>query len=137
MQIPGASANDAAGAHAAADLLLEQAQAGSKSKEQAKIEKAGRDFESILLGSWLQGAEQSFAAAPGGPDEDEDDDGSHDQFMGMAMQQLAGTLVDSGGIGISKMIVQHLEASAAGKTGDAKAAGAAKKDGASVAPTRS
>jgi Rod binding domain-containing protein len=115
MQIAPANATDSAGAHAAADLLLQQAQAGSKSKEEAKIEKAGRDFESILLGSWLQGAEQSFAAAPGGPDEEDDDDGSHNQFMGMAMQQLAGTLVASGGIGISKMIVQHLEAATAGK----------------------
>jgi Rod binding domain-containing protein len=131
VQIAPAIANDSDGAHAAADLLLQQAQAGSKSKEEAKIEKAGRDFESILLGSWLQGAEQSFASAPGGPDEEDDDDGSHNQFMGMAMQQLAGTLVASGGIGISKMIIQHLEAAAAGKaaaTGKAgEVVGAAKK----------
>jgi hypothetical protein len=52
VQIAPAIANDSDGAHAAADLLLQQAQAGSKSKEEAKIEKAGRDFESILLGSW-------------------------------------------------------------------------------------
>jgi Rod binding domain-containing protein len=47
------------------------------------------------------------------------------------MQQLAGTLVASGGIGISKMIIQHLEAAAAGKaaaTGKAgEVVGAAKK----------
>jgi Rod binding domain-containing protein len=98
----------ATAAHAQGDLLLQQAQGNSDSKDKNKIEKAGKDFESILLGSWLQGAEQSFAAAPGG-DSDEDDS-SREQFMGMAMQQLAGTLVNSGGIGIAKMITEHLEA---------------------------
>ncbi len=112
----GSTTGSAAAANAADDLLLQQAQSGSRSAQSAKIEKAGRDFESILLGSWLQGAEQSFAAAPGGPSDD-DEDGGHDQFMGMAMQQLAGTLAASGGIGIGRMIVQHLEASAAGGKG--------------------
>ena len=83
--------------------------AGQVLSEKAKIEKAGKDFESILLGSWLQAAEKSFAAAPGGEDADSED-GNRDQFLGMAMQQLAGSLTASGGIGISKMIVSHLEA---------------------------
>lgn len=110
-QVTGGRAYEAgaAASSAADDLLLRQAQGNSASREKSRIEKAGKDFESILLGGWLQGAEQSFAAAPGGPD-DGDDDSSHDQFMGMAMQQLAGTLVDSGGIGIARMITQHLEA---------------------------
>ncbi len=80
-------------------------------KEDAKIQKAGTDFESILLGSWLQKAEQSFATVPGG-DEDEDDDGGKDQFQGMAMQSLAGSLTASGGIGIAKMITTSLHAAA-------------------------
>ena len=83
--------------------------AGRVPNEKARIEKAGKDFESILLGSWLQAAEKSFATAPGGEDTDSED-GNHDQFMGMAMQQLAGSLTASGGIGISRMIVSHLEA---------------------------
>lgn len=95
--------------HAETDRLMAQAQGGGGSNEKAKIEKAGRDFESILLGSWLQGAEQSFAAAPGGDDEE---DSSREQFMGMAMQQLAGTLTASGGIGLARMISSHLEAAA-------------------------
>ena len=95
--------------HAQDDLLLQQAKGNSASSEKSKIEKAGKDFEAILLGGWLQGAEQSFATAPGG-EADDDSDGSREQFMGMAMQQLAGTLVNSGGIGISRMITQHLEA---------------------------
>lgn len=81
------------------------------SKEDAKIEKAGKDFESILLGSWLQKAEKSFASVPGG-DEDEDADPGKDQFQSMAMQSLAGSLTASGGIGIAKMITEHLHTAA-------------------------
>ena len=95
-----------ASAQAQSDLLLKGAEANAASREQHKIQKAGKDFESILLGSWLQGAEKSFAAAPG---DDSDDDGGKDQFMGMAMQQLATTLVNAGGIGIAKMITEHLQ----------------------------
>jgi len=81
-------------------------------KLDAKTEKAGKDFESILLGSWLQGAEHSFAAVPGTDEEEDDDDTSKDQFQGLAMQQLAGALTASGGIGIAKMITKHLRAAA-------------------------
>ncbi len=103
----GSSAGSLA-TNAQTERLLAQAQNAGGSKEKEKIEKAGKDFESILLGSWLQGAEQSFAAAPGG-DEDDEDSG-REQFMGMAMQQLAGTLAASGGIGLARMITSHLEA---------------------------
>ena len=108
MQVSNGSSYAAgAGVHAQDDLLLQQAQGDSRSAEKTKIEKAGRDFESILLGSWLQGAEKSFAAVPGG---DDDQDSGGEQFMSMAMQQLATTLAASGGIGIGKMITEHLEA---------------------------
>ena len=83
----------------------------SASKEDAKIEKSAKDFESILLGSWLQQAEQSFATVPGG--DEGDDDSGKDQFQGIAMQALAGSLTKSGGIGIAKMIAEHLHAAAA------------------------
>lgn len=100
--------------NAQAERLLAQAQNAGSSKEHEKIEKAGKDFESILLGSWLGDAERSFAAAPGGADDEED--GGREQFMGMAMQQLAGTLAASGGIGLAHMITSHLESAAASKT---------------------
>jgi Rod binding domain-containing protein len=77
-------------------------------KEDAKIDKAGKDFESILLGSWLSQAEQSFAKVPGGDGQDDDDDSGKDQFQGIAMQALAGSLTASGGIGIAKMITSNL-----------------------------
>jgi Rod binding domain-containing protein len=98
------------------DKLLKRAKsdaagAAPASKEDAKIAKAGRDFESILLGSWLQQAESSFGSVPGGDGEDEDDSGK-EQFQGISMQALAGKLTASGGIGIAKMISSHLHAAA-------------------------
>ena len=97
--------------------LVQTPKLGSQqSKDDAKIEKAGRDFESILLGSWLQKAEQSFATVPGG-DEDADADVGKDQFQGMAMQSLAGALTASGGIGIARMITDHLRLAAQKEAG--------------------
>jgi Rod binding domain-containing protein len=105
----------AGSANAQTDQLLSKAKAAlasptAASLQDAKIIKAGKDFESILLGSWLQQAEQTFAKVPGGDGESDDDDTSKDQFQGIAMQALAGSLTASGGIGIAKMITTHLKA---------------------------
>lgn len=78
----------------------------SAAKENAKIEKSATDFESILLGSWLQQAEQSFGSVPG--EDDENTDSGKDQFMGIAMQSLGTSMTASGGIGIAKMISNSL-----------------------------
>ena len=101
---------------AQAGRLLERARStqgevdGSQDpKVDAKIEKSSRDFESILLGSWLQGAEQSFGTVPGGSGEDDEDTGK-EQFQGIATQALAGSLAASGGIGIAAMISKSLHA---------------------------
>jgi Rod binding domain-containing protein len=100
-----------------ANKLLHQS---ASSTENAKIEKSAKDFESILLGSWLQQAEQSFGSLPGGDDEGDADSGK-DQFMGMAMQSLGTAMTAAGGIGIAKMISKQLH-----KADDAQAAAAAK-----------
>ena len=116
------------------DEMLERAGQGTKaSRENAKIVKAGKDFESILLGNWLQQAENSFATVPGG-DGAEDEDAGKDQFQGLAMQSLAKSLTASGGIGIAKMITKHLLASSdrAAETAAEKSVHAAKQ--AEVAP---
>jgi Rod binding domain-containing protein len=88
-----------------ANKLLHQP--ASSSVENTKIEKSAKDFESILLGSWLQQAEQSFGSLPGGDDEGDADTGK-DQFMGMAMQSLGTAMTAAGGIGIAKMISKQL-----------------------------
>jgi Rod binding domain-containing protein len=82
-----------------------------------KIEKSAKDFESILLGSWLQQAEQSFAKLPGS-DDDADADAGKEQFQGMAMQSLGISMTASGGIGIAKMISKELHKAEKGLKGD-------------------
>lgn len=95
-------------------------QAASEATENSKIEKSAKDFESILLGSWLQQAEQSFGSVPGG-DGDDDEDSGKEQFQGFAMQSLGTSMTASGGIGIAKMISKQLH-----KAEDARVAIAAK-----------
>ena len=87
-----------------ADKLLHQVR--SSATENAKIEKSAKDFESILLGSWLQQTEQSFGSLPGG--DGDDDDSGKDQFQSIAMQALGTSMTASGGIGIARMIATNL-----------------------------
>jgi Rod binding domain-containing protein len=66
---------------------------------------AAKEFESVMLNQWLQSAESSFGAAPGGG-EDEDQGGQ--QMKGFATQQLAGQLAAHGGIGLAKLVQSGL-----------------------------
>jgi Rod binding domain-containing protein len=102
---------------AQADRLLKTA--SSTDEGDKKIEKSSRDFESLLLGTWLQQAEESFASLPGG-DDDDDADAGKSQFQGIAMQSLASSMTADGGIGIAKMIAANLH-----KAEDARLAKAA------------
>ena len=74
----------------------------------AKIDKAARDFESILVGQWLEQAEKSFATVPG-TDPDQQSDSGHDQFQSLACQSLAQGLSKTGGFGIAAMISKQLQ----------------------------
>jgi Rod binding domain-containing protein len=82
----------------------------------SKIDKAAHDFESILVGQWLEKAEKSFATVPGA-DPDQDSDSGHDQFQSIACQYLAQGLTKNGGFGIATMISKHLTAIEAKQTG--------------------
>ena len=64
-----------------------------------------KEFESILLGQWLQGAESSFGSVPGA---DEDRDAGDDQIKSFAVQQLAKGMSDAGGIGIANIVSKAL-----------------------------
>ena len=101
-----------------ADEVMRKAASAATANE--KIEKSAKEFESILLGSWLQQAEQSFGSLPGG-DDDDDADAGKAQFQGMAMQSLGTSMTAAGGIGIAKMISKQLH-----KAQDAEVAGEAK-----------
>ena len=54
----------------------------------SRIDKAAHDFESILVGQWLEKAEKSFATVPG-TDPDQNRDSGHDQFQSIACQYMA------------------------------------------------
>jgi Rod binding domain-containing protein len=72
------------------------------SNDDAKIAKGAQQFEAMLLSTWLQQAEQSFATIPGA--EDDEDASGREQMMSLGTQSLAESLARSGGIGIAKMI---------------------------------
>ena len=72
-----------------------------------RIAKAARDFESILVGQWLEQAEKSFATIPGGNPDDENVAG-HDELMSVAVQSLSEGLSRAGGLGLSKLIAKGL-----------------------------
>lgn len=84
-----------------------QAQQLSGTSDSQKINKSASDFESILLASWLQSAEKSFATAPGG-DGDENADPGKSQFQSYAVQAVASAITKAGGIGIASMIAASM-----------------------------
>lgn len=92
-----------------ADKLLRHS--GSTPADDNKIEKSAKDFESILLASWLQQAEESFGSLPGADDKEDGDPGK-DQLQGIAMQSLGSSMTAAGGIGIAKMISEQLHKAA-------------------------
>jgi Rod binding domain-containing protein len=91
------------------DQLVRQIQSPEQLSD-AKIDKGSKEFEAILLGSWLQQAEQSFTTLPG--TDDDDKDVASDQVMSFGVQALSTSLAASGGIGISKMIAKAMHAAA-------------------------
>jgi len=89
---------------------LQRSSSAVNTNQDAKIDKSAQDFEAMLLGTWLQQAEQSFATVPGA---DGDEDGAQrEQMMSLGVQSLAQSMAASGGIGIAKMIAKSLHATA-------------------------
>jgi hypothetical protein len=50
------------------DRMLQGLKSSKSAIDSAKIDKGAKEFEAILVGSWLQQAEQSFATVPGADD---------------------------------------------------------------------
>lgn len=90
--------------------LLQNLQAERVPTQESKIQKGARQFEAMLLSSWLQQAEQSFATVPGA--DDDDDAAGRDQMMSLGVQTLSESLAASGGIGIGSMIARAMEKTA-------------------------
>src|ERR1700733_3684274 len=87
------------------DMMLHQMKSPAGASDDAKIEKGSKEFEAILVGSWLQQAEQSFATVPGA---DEDQDPGGQQMRSLGVQQLATAMAANGGLGIGKMIAKAM-----------------------------
>jgi len=113
------------------DHLLNQLGSDQNHQDDARIEKGAKEFESMLLSTWLQQAEKSMATVPGG--DDDEDAAGRDQMMGLGVQALSTSMVASGGIGIASMIAKAMHATSAKQSSDsdstAASANAAKIDG--------
>lgn len=81
--------------------------AANSASDDKKIDKSSKEFESLLLSTWLEKAYDSFGSVPGSEDDEELNSGK-EQYNSMGMQSLAQTLTESGGIGIATMIAKHL-----------------------------
>jgi Rod binding domain-containing protein len=108
-RIPLSSSNNTSATPATSDSALQALRNKSGKDTSSKIDKAAHDFESILVGQWLEKAEKSFATVPG-TDPDQSSDSAHDQFQSIACEALAKGLSKTGGFGIASMISKHLAA---------------------------
>jgi len=69
-----------------------------------KGEKAARDFEAILLTSLMDSLQKTFSGAA-----DDPTPGASDYRL-MGTQAMASAIADRGGIGIARLILNHLPA---------------------------
>ena len=92
------------------ESMMQGMKSSKGANDDAKIDKGSREFEEVLVGSWLQQAEQSFATVPGA--DDDENAASRDQVMSFGVQSLATSLAASGGIGIGKMVAKAMHARA-------------------------
>jgi Rod binding domain-containing protein len=108
-RIPLSGTNNTSATLATNDSALQALRNKSGKDTLSKIDKAAHDFESILVGQWLEKAEKSFATVPG-TDPDQSRDSAHDQFQSIACEALAKGLSKTGGFGMASMISKHLVA---------------------------
>ena len=73
-----------------------------------RMQDSARAFESLLIGKWLESAEQSLATVPGGG-EDSQEDGSLKQLSALGTQSLAESITANGGFGIAKMLLASVK----------------------------
>jgi len=114
------------------DQMIHQLNSAKSSNSDSKINKSAQEFESMLLSTWLQQAQQSMASVPGAEDDD-DSSGTKEQVMSLGVQSLSQALAASGGIGIGKMIAHALHATA-NKQQTTEAQAAADTKGAASSP---
>jgi Rod binding domain-containing protein len=107
LRISNAQLIDPSMMQAKSDIALKSLRNRPALDTKTKIDKAAHDFESILVGQWLDKAEKSFASVPG-TDPDQSRDSAHDQFQSIACESLAKGITKNGGFGIAAMIEKRL-----------------------------
>jgi Rod binding domain-containing protein len=89
----------------AADFALQKLQAGTKpaggGSREEKLRKYAGEFEADLLANLYKGMQNSLGGTS-------DDDPGADTLTDMGVHALATGLVAGGGIGIAKLLIQHL-----------------------------
>ena len=93
------------------DRMIQSRKEPKSALDSAKIDKGAKEFEAVLVGSWLQQAQESFATVPGA-DDDQDQDVGRGSMMSLGVQTLATSLANTGGIGIGTMIAKAMHAAA-------------------------
>jgi len=76
--------------------------AESSGAKSSRLEKSAREFEAMLLQSWLEKMNQSFAGV------DKSQDAAHDTVSSLGTQAIAKALAARGGIGIAEMILRQV-----------------------------
>jgi Rod binding domain-containing protein len=69
-----------------------------------KLRKAAAEFESMLLSSLWKSMKSSFASS-----DDESSDPAHDVLADMGIQAMSSAVAKTGGLGLGKLILKHLE----------------------------
>lgn len=75
---------------------------GTGASASPKLVKAAHEFEALLLQSWLEKMNQSFAGESGNLDP------AHDTVSSLGTQAIAQALAARGGIGIASMLLRQL-----------------------------
>jgi Rod binding domain-containing protein len=88
-------------------LEAEKANPGSRIQ---KLTKAAREFEGILLSSWLEEVQKS-SLDPSDPGQE----AGSETLRSLGTQAVAQALADRGGFGIARMIVHHFSTSCRGR----------------------
>ena len=76
------------------------------SPAQIKLRKAAGDFESLLLNSLWKSMKQTF-----GDEQDDDADPTLETFDDWGMQAMSSAMGSADGLGIKRLIIEHLEPS--------------------------
>jgi len=100
--------------------------------EGRKLMKAAQEFEANLLSSWWEEAEKGIQDTMGGQQEL---GSGFEGLKGVAMHNMAMSVVQSGGIGISRMIFHSLEPALRRKLQDQTASASQVQEGQTVSGT--